>query len=701
MAPVQLVPGATRTVSGRRSLVILSLLLAAIVAAGLLAVVLAAIPATRPVADGVRSPVATALLFVLIEVAFAGVGALLVVRRAAPVIGWLLVTMAFVDGVNRVGEYWSAAAVVARPGVLPAGYGMAWLDSSTEHAMPILLCAIVLLFPTGRPPSARWQWPLAFLTGGAFAALTARAVDPGPLSGVPFRVDNPIGLDPADAVLEVTFAVTAAVVVVGMVGCVASLVPRYHSASADQRRQLQWLGLACLVIAVVVPLVWLLPDPFTALYAVALAALPVAIGLAVLGVGLAAIDRAFRLTLTAFLTATALAVTYVVIVAGGGALLGRGADPWLVIVALVLIAAGAPIVWGQARRLVERLFAGPPAKPADIVADFAVAVGRQPPGAEVLERLAGVVAESTGAVVAEVWARCPSPRGDMLQRVARWPASGRAAEPVPLRDPIAVPAADRTRPVEHDGEVLGALAVQLPSGRSLRSGPARLLDELAAAAALVLQNARLIEDLRASRQRLAEAQDAERRRIERDLHDGAQQRLQALSIDLHRARARVERHDDPDVAALLDRVGIQLQEAVDELRDLARGIHPSVLTAGGLEPALRALADRAPVPVTVVVDVPARHAPSVEATAYFVACEALTNAVRHAGASHVEVTARCHDDRLLLTIADDGVGGAAMGPGGGLQGLGDRVAAVGGTLTVDSPPGGGTAVRAELPCASS
>ncbi len=229
-----------------------------------------------------RSPASTAALFVAIELAFAVSGAVLVRRRVAPAIGWLFLAYALVDGVNRVGEYWSAAAVVARPGVLPAGYGMAWLDGTTEHAVLVLLAAVVLLFPTGRPPSAAWRWPLWALACGTVVAGLARALQPGDLEGVPFFADNPIGWSAADDPLDVVQALGAAVLLAGVAGCLLSLAVRWLSGSDVERRQLEGLALVALVVAVVVPVVPLLPDPFTVLYAVAMIVFPVVLTLAVL-----------------------------------------------------------------------------------------------------------------------------------------------------------------------------------------------------------------------------------------------------------------------------------------------------------------------------------------------------------------------------------------------------------------------------------
>jgi signal transduction histidine kinase len=207
-----------------------------------------------------------------------------------------------------------------------------------------------------------------------------------------------------------------------------------------------------------------------------------------------------------------------------------------------------------------------------------------------------------------------------------------------------------------------------------------------------------VDELEKSRERVVDAAEAERRRIERDLHDGAQQRLVALAMDLGRAKARFA--SDPEAAAgLVDQAHAQAKEALTELRNLVRGVHPPVLTERGLDAALSGLAALCPIPVEVHVDVPVRPRASVEAVAYFVVAEALTNVAKHSRASHAKVVVEGHGfpGTLTVMISDDGIGGAkADSPG--LSGLADRVSGVDGRLSVESPSGGPTIIAAELPC---
>ena len=204
-----------------------------------------------------------------------------------------------------------------------------------------------------------------------------------------------------------------------------------------------------------------------------------------------------------------------------------------------------------------------------------------------------------------------------------------------------------------------------------------------------------LEELRASRVRLVEAGDAERRRLERDLHDGAQARLVGLALLLRAARTRAD--PDPQLAELLDRAQEELQTGLAELRELARGIHPAVLTERGLEPALQSLVARAPVPVSVEAACDGRLPANVESAAYFVVSEALANVAKYARATHARVAVRRANGRVTVEVADDGVGGADAAGGSGLRGLADRVAALDGTLSLDSPPGRGTRLHAEIP----
>jgi signal transduction histidine kinase len=233
-----------------------------------------------------------------------------------------------------------------------------------------------------------------------------------------------------------------------------------------------------------------------------------------------------------------------------------------------------------------------------------------------------------------------------------------------------------------------------------------LLEAAGAAARFALENERLqaelrhrLDEVRSSRARIVQAGDDERRRLERDLHDGAQQRLLGLGLALRLARTRLGAEED-GAGELLDEAEAELRAALDELRELARGIHPAVLTEQGLAAALRSLAERSTVPVTLVAVPDERLRAPVEAAAYFLVSESLANVAKYAHASRASVRVGVVDGRVLVEVEDDGVGGADAAHGSGLRGLSDRLHALDGELEIDSPPGRGTRIHAEIPCAS-
>lgn len=233
-----------------------------------------------------------------------------------------------------------------------------------------------------------------------------------------------------------------------------------------------------------------------------------------------------------------------------------------------------------------------------------------------------------------------------------------------------------------------------------------LVDAAGAAARMALENAGLqaqlraqLEDVRQSRARLVEAGQDERKRVERDLHDGAQQQLVTLLLSLQATKAEATKHSDPDTAALLDANIAALKQALGDLRELARGIYPSILTEAGLVPAIRSLAERSPIPVHVNEDLGDRRlAPPLEATLYFVVAEAITNAVKHSRGRRISVALEGRPRVILIDVSDDGRGGADLRAGTGLRGLSDRVAAAGGRLEVRSHTGRGTTIHGEIPC---
>ena len=254
-------------------------------------------------------------------------------------------------------------------------------------------------------------------------------------------------------------------------------------------------------------------------------------------------------------------------------------------------------------------------------------------------------------------------------------------------------------PIVLGGRIWGALSAAWPADVPMPDGAEDSVAQFAELVAYAIENAETRAELAASRARLVEAADGQRRRVVRDLHDGAQQRLvhAVMTLQLAQAATGAAR---PDLKRLVDQALEDARAAIDELRELAHGIHPAILTHRGLAAAVEALADRAPVPVEIDIS-DRRYPPSVESAAYFVAAEALTNVAKYARATTARIVATASAGSLTVMVEDNGVGGAELVPGRGLTGLQDRVAAVGGTLTVDSPSGAGTRVRADVPVSPS
>jgi signal transduction histidine kinase len=332
-----------------------------------------------------------------------------------------------------------------------------------------------------------------------------------------------------------------------------------------------------------------------------------------------------------------------------------------------------------ARRIADRLVFGRRATPYEVLTEFSGRIGETYAADEVLVRMAQVLATAVGATQARVLLRVG---GDLRQEASFGEGQG-----------------DETRvPVWFQGSELGVLTVAMPANDPMDPAKERLVRDLAAQAGPVLHNVRLIEELRASRHRLVAAQDEERRKLERDIHDGVQQQLVALAVKLRLADTLVERDPGGAHAAL---AGLQhdAAAALEDLRDLAHGIYPPLLADQGLAAALQSQARKAAVPTTVEADGIGRYHREVEAAVYFCALEALNNVAKYAGASQAWIALHLADGRLTFTVRDDGAGfdPSTVLAGAGLQGMADRLDAIGGSLAVHSAPGTGTTVTGSAP----
>ena len=388
-------------------------------------------------------------------------------------------------------------------------------------------------------------------------------------------------------------------------------------------------------------------------------------------------------------------IVYVATVLGGGALIGHTSSPdtRLSILATLIVALGLGPVQARLQKLARRVVAGERELPYDVLSRFSAAV-TQSREEDVPATMARVLAEGTGAAWAQVWLLV----GHAPVLAATWP-EGAADGPYVPSGAGSVPEGQHTLLVRLAGETLGALRIQERSHQPLTPVERRLFDGLASQAGLVLHGARLraelarrldelsvrADELRASRGRVVEAQDAERRRLERDIHDGAQQHLVALAVNLRLAQSLSATSPEAAAKVVSDQV-VATDVAIETLVDLSRGIYPGALSEHGIGPALASATKAASTPIEVLDDTQRRFDPEIELAVYFCCLEAVQNALKHAAASHVRVTLGDEHGELVAAIADDGTGFDVDGtPGGsGLSNMRDRLDAVGGGLDIDA-----------------
>jgi signal transduction histidine kinase len=639
--------------------------------------------------------------------AFGPIGALIVARRGNAV-GWVLLAIGAGVAITMFTiEY--ALAAVNHPGVLPAWPYVAWAGLVVFLPTAGCVALLLLLFPSGSLPSRRWRPVLWAGTVGILAGTVGGGLNPVRFTAsesAKVSFQNPLGVEGLRGAISVVLSVSALLALPAAIFAIVSLVVRYRRGRGDERAQIKWLafvavgGASFLLVGEVVSEIVGCVETcgvivFHAFFILVSLGLPAAIGFAVLKHRLYDIDVVINKTLVYGAMAGFITAVYVAIVVGIGRAIGSDRNIVLSILATALVAVAFQPVRERVQRFANRLVYGKRATPYEVLSEFSGGMSHTVATEELLPRMAQIVAEGSGAARADVWLQV----GGELVREASWPEEngyGRSAVPVGA-DGVTVTDADASIPVRHQGELLGLIGVKKSPGEAVTPAESKLLEDLASQAGLVLRNVRLIEELRTSRQRLVAAQDEERRRLERDLHDGAQQRLVAISLALRMARGMVRPDGDPDLGSRIDQASEQLAQALSELREFARGIHPAILTERGLVPALGSLAERSTVPATVEASVDARLPAPVEATAYFVVSEALANVGKYSKATAVTIRVDASDQLLTVEVADDGVGGADPSGGSGLRGLTDRVAAVDGILEVRSPVGEGTRLTIRLP----
>jgi signal transduction histidine kinase len=631
---------------------------------------------------------------------FVSVGWSIVARRPDNAIGWILIAIPLIGALALFCGDYATQALKVDPGSLPFGRAAAWVD---RWLIVVVLCSFLplfLLFPDGHLPSRRWRPVLWVAIGAPAITLLAFALTPGPMTGafadlVGVTVMNPLGIDALAEPLHAITVVGGFVSFLMVFPACAAIVVRYRGAAGEVRQQIRWLAFVGIVFTVelVVGIVVtsLIGDStslgeqvgsaFFALWFLTLiGGIPIACGVAILKYRLYDLDVVIRKTVVFGLLAVFITVVYAAVVIGLGALIGGNDTSWSFVAAAVLAIVFQP-ARDRARRLADRIVYGERATPYEVLAAFSARVGDAYGADDVLPRMAQVLANGTGASSATVWLRV----GGDVHPMATFPAD-------------AAPARDHAVGVVHQGVQLGELSVTMPPSDPIDPAKEKLMGDLAAQAGLVLRNVRLIEELRASRQRLVAAQDEERRKIERNLHDGVQQQLVALNVQLGLLGKTADR-DPAKVPAMASMLQERATEALDDLRDLARGIYPPLLADQGLAAALQAQARKAAVPTTVESDGLGRYERAIESAVYFCSLEALNNIAKYADASSATIELAQDDGRLRFVVRDDGAGfdTDATAYGTGLQGMADRLDAIGGSIVIESAPGSGTVVVGTVP----
>jgi signal transduction histidine kinase len=671
------------------------------------AVVLVAVLVAAALSLGVRNGTFSDDPFTLLSIAvlatYAGVGAFLVTRLPRNPIGWLFLAAGLGILFGGVGAEYATYALQTAPGSLPFARAAAWINN-WSFVVVATIPLILVLFPTGRVPSSGWRWfPPALLTCLSLLVL-AVMFRPGTIeitndTGVP----NPLGVESLQRVLDVVVWATSLGLAALSIASIVALVQRFRQSSGEERQQLRWLVAiatltgAALILALVTS-IGLRPGQSTALndamfliFFVCLGVgIPAACAVAILKYHLYDLDVVVRKTVVFTIVAAFITLLYLAALALA-ALTSIGA-----IAGAVLFVLTFNPVRRRAKSIADRLVYGKRATPFEVLSGFSANLRDTYSVDDVLPRITQVLAASTGAEDVRVWLR----RDRSLADVARWPVDILPAPRQELSGDTlpAFGGSVSSFPVLHQGELLGAITMTMTAADPMDVSKERLIDGLASQAGLALRNVQLVDDLRASRRRIVTAQDERAKKLERDIHDGAQQQLVALAVKLRLLEQTIDR--DPEQArGMAAQLGSAANAALEDLRDLARGIYPPLLADRGLQAALEAQARKAAMPVTVDADGIERFGADVESAIYFSCLEALQNAAKYSGARTVNVRLANGAGELRFEVRDDGRGfdPSATAYGTGLTGIADRLAALGGELVVTSAPGDGTAVAGRVP----
>lgn len=618
---------------------------------------------------------AEAVVYGSAMVSAATVGLVVAIRRRRHPVGWLFLALGVALGIGAAGDAWALEHAVALGQTGDLARLALVAGQASFIAWFVALAAILHVTPTGSPLTRRWGVALWVTTVAGVAALGAKAVQDTPFDPPFEALTNPWALDSISPLVNAVAGISITVVMVGLVVSAVSLVVRYRRAVGDERLQLRWLFGAVLPLPALVVASYaaaMTDQPALRTFATGgfVLVVPIVAGLSVMRFRLYDVDRILSRATAYVSSSVVLAVLFIVVSVVVGQVIGLVADESTVpavVGAVVAVIAARPL-YGRLQDGIDRRF---DRRRYDALRVLRSRLGSTEPETDLTDAFVVALGDPTATLA--YW----------IDDERHWmTADGMSA----TLEPGDIEVSRDTTPVAR---------LRIGAGTD-----ARLASQLLEEASTELDNVRLraviagqLEEVRASRARIVAAQAVERHRIERNLHDGAQQRLLGLALELRAFQVG----DDAVGGAMIDHTVSELGAAVRELRELANGLRPSAL-ADGLGHALDDLAGRGPVPIALAVD-PAQLSPLVEETLWFVACESIANVAKHADASQGGIELRANGATVTLVCWDDGRGRADLA-GRGLQGVADRVEAVGGHLTVTSPPGGGTRLEAEVPCES-
>jgi signal transduction histidine kinase len=619
----------------------------------------------------------------LIAASFTVVGLYIVRMRPRHRQGWLFVCIGMLHAVMFFGRQYGLHSPL-----LAAAPWIGWIG---VWPLPLVIAVFgwsFMTFPDGRLPSPRWRIPLIAMLIIAAVLSGMSALWPADYDRTGLLAAHPLKIPGSEQVAQI-WDLAQISLLLFQVLWTAAIVVRMRRAHGDTVRQMRWL-----VYAVVIDVVLLAGglvvagSPMPGL--VALPLIPAAAGVAIVKYRLYDIDPVINKTIVIGAMLLVITAGYVAIVVGLGSLLPAG-ERWLSIFTTAVVAVVFEPLRRRAQRLADRLVYGHRTTPYEALSRLSTQLESAPEA--LLDVIAATVANAVGAREVIVLVGT----AESLFPQAGWPRLAGVTGPKPL------PALDlgplwHVRPVAHHGVVRGAITVRKPAGESLTAAEDRLLADLVAQTGLILLQKQQAEEIQAAARRIVTAQDTARHRIERDLHDGAQHRLVTLGLELGTLAEQAKATGDAALTTRVNEARTQLLEATAELRELAHGLHPMVLAQSGLQAALEMLADRSAIPVRLNMIIHKRLPHEIEATAYYLVSEALTNAARHSGADLATVSVAQVHKGLSVEVTDNGHGGAQLAAGSGLQGISDRLAALGAQLHLDSPSKGGTRIKALLPC---